>query len=75
MPRSVRNGVEKGENNEWYSEVPLIVDGRIYGRVEITAPRSVDHYDLISKLLSTTAELEPKLLAIAQEKVDSGRVA
>ena len=52
------------ENSEWYAEVPLIVDGKIYGRVEILAERSRDHYAIISNLLKVTEDLESILKEI-----------
>ena len=56
-----RNGAAREENAEWYAEVPLLVDGKIYGRVEILADRSKDHYAIISNLLKATEDLEPLL--------------
>ena len=56
--RQRRNDADNSECSEWYTEVPLIVDGKIFGRVEILADRSKDHYAIISNLLKATADLE-----------------
>ncbi len=58
-----RVDVSKAENDEWYTEVPLIVDGKIFGRVELIASKRCrfSHYDIISNLLKLTADFEPQL--------------
>ena len=56
-----RNNVARSENGEWHAEVPLIVDGKIFGRVEVLAERDKDHYAIISNLLKVTSDLEPML--------------
>ena len=63
-----RVDVSKAENDEWYTEVPLIVDGRIFGRVELIASKRCrfSHYDIISNLLKLTADFEPQLRSKAE---------
>ena len=56
-----RNNVDRSENSEWHAEVPLIVDGKIFGRVEIMAERDKDHFAIITNLLKVTSDLEPML--------------
>ena len=58
---------EQGENTEWYAEIPLIVDGKIFGRVELITSASgrFSHYDIITNLLKLTGDLEPVLKAKA----------
>ncbi len=62
-----RTDAPQGENNEWYAEIPLVIDGKIFGRVELIS--SVDgqvlHHEIITNLLKLTGELEPVLRAKA----------
>ena len=59
-----RADVPKIENDEWYAEIPLIVGGKIFGRVELMSSKRsrFTHFDVISNLLKLTEELEPLLL-------------
>jgi UDP-GlcNAc:undecaprenyl-phosphate GlcNAc-1-phosphate transferase len=62
----------QGENKEWYCEIPLIVDGRIFGRVEIIANvDGVSHQDIITNLLKLTHDIEPALKSKASMTADA----
>ena len=67
-----RNDTEKTENDEWYAELPLMVDGKIFGRVEIHVPRNCrfSHHDIITNLMKLTADIEPRLLGKSHSSDD-----
>ena len=58
-----QTGSEAASHKEYYAEIPLIVDGRIFGRVEIltNAEAKIPHYDVLANLLKLTCEFEPTL--------------
>lgn len=64
-----RADVRKSEADEWYVELPLIVEGKIFGRVELHVSRSCrfTHHDIVANLMKLTANLEPVLQDIASE--------
>lgn len=66
------NDAEKKENDEWYAEVPLVVEGKIFGRVELHVSKSCrfSHHDIISNLMKLTGDIEPRLLekSISQDQ-------
>ncbi len=69
-----RSDIRNSENDEWYAQVPLIVDGKIFGRVEVFASRSCrfSHYDIITNLLKLTNDIEPILRNTAVPPSDPG---
>lgn len=63
-----RTDTSPSENEEWYTQVPLIVDGKIFGRVELVASKHCrfSHHDIISNLMKLTADIEPVLRKTAE---------
>lgn len=58
-----RSDIPKGDNHEWYSQIPLITDGRLFGRVEIVGSGKSDesHREIIKRIFAVTAEIESSL--------------
>ena len=67
------NDAEKKENDEWYAEVPLVVEGKIFGRVELHVSKSCrfSHHDIISNLMKLTGDIEPRLLEKSSRKTNN----
>ena len=67
-----RADARKGEYQEWYSQLPLIVDGRIFGRIELLVSKDCrfPHQDIISNLLKLTTDIERALLETAERSHD-----
>ena len=59
-----RADIDRGEKREWYSLIPLVVQGRSCGRVEIHGSHQEDlnHHDVIRNLLKITSDLEHSLI-------------
>ena len=54
-----RSDVPKGGNHEWSSEIPLVADGRVIGRVQIVGNElNTGHRELIAKVLEVTEQIE-----------------
>lgn len=58
-----RTDTSPSESEEWHAEIPLIVDDKIFGRVELVASKNcrVSHHDIISNLMKLSADIEPIL--------------
>jgi UDP-GlcNAc:undecaprenyl-phosphate GlcNAc-1-phosphate transferase len=67
-----RTDVKPGENSEWYAELPLVVDGKIFGRVQVSAARTCrfSHHDVVGNLLKLIADVEPALKRKAELELD-----
>ena len=65
-----RPGLNRGESQEWYAELPVIADGRIFGRIKVSAWKDsrFSCQDVIANLLKLTVELEDVLIDVAQDK-------
>ncbi len=59
-----RRDIPSGGNQEWYLQVPLIADGRLFGRVEIVGAgtEELTHHQIIEKLSLTTKSIEAELI-------------
>ena len=59
-----RANVPRGGNHEWYSEIPLIAAGRVFGRVEIVdnADNERPHHLIIKEALKVISEIEALLV-------------
>ncbi len=66
-----KTDVPQVENDEWYSQVPFIVDGKIFGRVELLASKGCrfSHHDILSNLMKLVADIEPRLKQKADTSV------
>ena len=62
-------GQNRGESQEWHAEVPVIADGRIFGRIKVTAWKDsrFSCQDVITNLLKLTVELEDLLFDVAND--------
>jgi UDP-GlcNAc:undecaprenyl-phosphate GlcNAc-1-phosphate transferase len=57
----------KGEvNHEWWSSLPLIADGRLFGKIEIaSSPESgFSHHEVLTALLEVVAAIEKQVAEI-----------
>ena len=56
-------GVKKDSSAEWYALLPLVVDNRIFGRIEIAGSKDgkFTHHQVVNDLLKITADLEQTL--------------
>lgn len=63
-----RSDIARGGNHEWYSQVPLIAEGRLFGRVELigSGEESNGHQEILHGLLKITGEVEELLLQAAE---------
>jgi UDP-GlcNAc:undecaprenyl-phosphate GlcNAc-1-phosphate transferase len=59
-----RANVPRGGNHEWYSEIPLVAAGRVFGRVEIVdnADNERPHHLIIKEALTVISEIEVLLV-------------
>jgi len=59
--------------NDWKAQIPLLVGGRLFGRIEVRGTKDVDHHAVIRELLSFGAELENSLIEVVatDKKLDS----
>ena len=66
-----RNDAEKTENGEWYAHLPLIVEGKIFGRIELLVSKDCrfSHHDIIANLMKLIADVEPRLHEKSQNTV------
>jgi len=55
-----RKGVGGGMSNQWRVEIPMIVDGKVFARVVVHAPRlgRYTHHEVVGNLMKITADLE-----------------
>ena len=74
-----RSDVKRGENQEWFSQIPLVIQGRSFGRIEILGSHSLgcNHHETIADLLKLTMEIErsladPVLTSIVLQEPNSG---
>lgn len=51
--------------NDWKARVPLLADGRAFGRIEVWGNQNADHHSAIRGLLDFAGSLENSLLEIA----------
>jgi UDP-GlcNAc:undecaprenyl-phosphate GlcNAc-1-phosphate transferase len=60
-----KTDVTKGENNEWYAQLPLLANGKIFGRVELLAEKDCrfTHQDIIGNFMKLASELESMLMS------------
>lgn len=67
-----RTDTNPAENEEWYAKIPLIVDGKIFGRVELVVSKHCrfSHHDIISNLMKLTADIEPILRSTAEQSAE-----
>ena len=65
-----RSDVPRGGNHEWYSQIPLIAGGKLFGRIEIIGAgnEANSHHEIINAVLELTGEIE---LSLAEPKRDS----
>ncbi len=58
-----RTNASRGENKEWFSLVPMVVQGRVFGRIEIHGAhdQKFSHHEVICNLLKVTADIERAL--------------
>ena len=66
-----RSDVPRGDNHQWYSEIPLITSGRLFGRVEIVGSGQDDdsHREIIKRVLEITFEIEDSMADSNREVV------
>ncbi len=59
-----RKDLPRGSNHEWHVQLPLIADGRLFGRVEIVGSGQEDlsHHEIVNRVLKVTANIEDSLL-------------
>jgi UDP-GlcNAc:undecaprenyl-phosphate GlcNAc-1-phosphate transferase len=72
-----RADAKKSEFEEWYSQLPLIVHGKIFGRIELHVSKNCrfSHHDIICNALKLTTDIEKtlfeKTMVSADEWIDS----
>lgn len=66
-----RSDAKRGDNQQWYSQIPLVSEGRVFGRVEVYGPNESghSHQQLLIDLMDVTALIENTLLANDRELV------
>ncbi|MDB4357231.1 undecaprenyl/decaprenyl-phosphate alpha-N-acetylglucosaminyl 1-phosphate transferase [Mariniblastus sp.] len=60
-----RSDANRGDNQQWYSQIPLVSDGRVFGRVEVYGPNETgySHQQLLVDLMDVTALIEKTMLS------------
>lgn len=64
-----RTDLPRGGNHEWYSQIPLIADGRLFGRVEMigSGQDEFSHREIINNALRTTSLIEGSLASLVYQ--------
>lgn len=62
-----RTGTKKDATREWYVQLPLVVEGRLFGRIEVLAAKDgrYTHHQIVNDLLKITADIEFSLAEIS----------
>jgi UDP-GlcNAc:undecaprenyl-phosphate GlcNAc-1-phosphate transferase len=60
-----RSDASRVDNQQWYSQIPLVSGGRVFGRVEVYGPieTGYSHQQLLIDLMDVTALIEKTMLA------------
>lgn len=68
-----RKDVPRGTNHEWYVQLPLIADGRLYGRVELTGSgqEALSHHEIIANMMEVNLGIEAALLESEKSEAPS----
>lgn len=63
-----RSDVSRGGNHEWYAQVPLVAEGRFFGRIEIIHPggEAVSHRETILATMELGKELESQMAELTK---------
>ena len=58
-----RKDISRGGNHEWYAQIPLIADERLFGRVEIvgSGQEQLTHHQIVQNLSEVTKVIEAEL--------------
>jgi hypothetical protein len=66
-----RSDIARGDNHAWYSQIPIITGGRVFGRIEILVSGTDDesHHGLLRNLLVVTAEVEYSVAESIRESI------
>ena len=66
-----RTDASRGSSQQWYSQIPLVTDGRVFGRVEVYAPIETNylHQELLVDLMEVTALIEKTMLAADEDLI------
>jgi len=59
-----RKDISRGDNHEWYAQIPLIAGGRLFGRVELVGAgqESLSHHEIIQNLSRVMQGIESALV-------------
>ena len=65
-----RAGSKKDSSREWYIQLPLVVDNRLFGRIEVLGDKDgkFSHYDVVNDMLKISADIE---LSLGEAAVNS----
>lgn len=71
-----RAGSRKDGTQEWYAQVPLVVDQRVFGRIEVIGDRSgkLTHHHVVVDLLKITSDIEYALAELESQPSHEGQV-
>ncbi len=66
-----RSDADRSDNQQWYSQIPLVSEGRVFGRVEVFGPNEsgYSHQQLLIDLMDVTALIEQTILASDEDLV------
>lgn len=66
-----RSDADRSDNQQWYSQIPLVSEGRVFGRVEVYGPNEsgYSHQQLLVDLMDVTALIEQTILASDEDLV------
>lgn len=66
-----RSDADRSDNQQWYSQIPLVSEGRVFGRVELFGPNEsgYSHQQLLIDLMDVTALIEQTILASDEDLV------
>ena len=72
-----QKGVTGGMSNQWRVELPMVVDGKVFARVVVHAPRQgrYSHHEVVSNLMKITADMEQALTGMSSSDSNSTRLA
>ena len=66
-----RSDVPKGGNHEWCCEIPLVAEGRVFGRIEFLGNETSKPYrEIVMHALEMTAQIEKVFLENPNAKAE-----
>lgn len=69
-----RSGKQTAESEDWYAQIPLVVQGRVFGRIEVIGDRcdKFDHHHVLDDLTKISHDIEMSLADMETDGEEMG---